>query len=329
MTNTERIQRAIDERAANSVLIKLNQIGTLTETIEAIELARRAGWTAIVSHRSGETEDTTIADLVVAMGTGQIKTGAPSRSERVAKYNRLLRIEGELGDGARYLGRAALGRPAWPRSRTVGRQRQGRRRHVTRIVDRGAIAAAYVGIGMALTIAVSFLLVIPIEPIYWLLALPAGLLIGYYANQRSDRRAGPWSRIVANALLAGVATALTLAALLLVVKALFFFGDNGFPGLQPRRPGYGPAGPALLRSGRELRLLEIPRRRARGPTSSRSASPIPRRSVVLLEPAVRHRCVPRAVDDRRRPRRRGALRRVPAQASGRWRRGGAVGQPGT
>jgi enolase len=111
VTNTNRIQRAIDESAANSVLIKLNQIGTLTETIEAIDLARRAGWTAIVSHRSGETEDTTIADLVVAMGTGQIKTGAPSRSERVAKYNRLLRIEGELGDGARYLGRAALGRP--------------------------------------------------------------------------------------------------------------------------------------------------------------------------------------------------------------------------
>jgi enolase len=111
VTNTQRIQRAIDEKAANSVLIKLNQIGTLTETIEAIDLARRAGWTAIVSHRSGETEDTTIADLVVAMGTGQIKTGAPSRSERVAKYNRLLRIEGELGEGARYLGRTALGRP--------------------------------------------------------------------------------------------------------------------------------------------------------------------------------------------------------------------------
>jgi enolase len=110
VTNTERIQRALDAEAANSVLIKLNQIGTLTETIEAIALARRAGWTAIVSHRSGETEDTTIADLVVAMGTGQIKTGAPSRSERVAKYNRLLRIEGELGDGAVYLGRAAFGR---------------------------------------------------------------------------------------------------------------------------------------------------------------------------------------------------------------------------
>ena len=110
VTNTDRIARAIDEEAANSVLIKLNQIGTLTETIDAIALARRAGWTAIVSHRSGETEDTTIADLVVAMGTGQIKTGAPSRSERVAKYNRLLRIEGELGDGAVYLGRAAFGR---------------------------------------------------------------------------------------------------------------------------------------------------------------------------------------------------------------------------
>jgi enolase len=108
VTNVNRIQRAIDESAANAVLIKLNQIGTLTETLEAIELARRAGWASIVSHRSGETEDTTIADLVVATGTGQIKTGAPSRSERVAKYNRLLRIEGELGDAARYLGRATL-----------------------------------------------------------------------------------------------------------------------------------------------------------------------------------------------------------------------------
>ncbi len=108
VTNPDFIRRAIRERAMNSVLIKLNQIGTLTETIDAIELARRAGWSAVVSHRSGETEDTTISDLVVAMGTGQIKTGAPSRSERVAKYNRLLRIADELGEGARYLGRAAL-----------------------------------------------------------------------------------------------------------------------------------------------------------------------------------------------------------------------------
>jgi hypothetical protein len=100
---------------------------------------------------------------------------------------------------------------------------------VSRIIDRGAITAAYVGIGMAVTIGVSFLLVIPIEPIYWLLALPAGMLIGYYANQRSDRRAGPWSRILANAIFAGLVTALTLAALLLAVKALFFFADNGYP----------------------------------------------------------------------------------------------------
>jgi len=110
VTNVDRIERGIEEASANSVLIKLNQIGTLTETIDAIALARRAGWTAVVSHRSGETEDTTIADLVVAMGTGQIKTGAPSRSERVAKYNRLLRIDGELGEGAVYLGRDAFGR---------------------------------------------------------------------------------------------------------------------------------------------------------------------------------------------------------------------------
>jgi enolase len=108
VTNPAFIKRGITEKAANSVLIKLNQIGTLTETIDAIDVARRAGWSAVVSHRSGETEDTTISDFVVAMGTGQIKTGAPSRSERVAKYNRLLRIADELGDDARYLGRAAL-----------------------------------------------------------------------------------------------------------------------------------------------------------------------------------------------------------------------------
>ena len=100
---------------------------------------------------------------------------------------------------------------------------------MSRFVDRGAIVAGYVGIGMAVTIAISFLLVIPIEPIYWLLALPAGLLIGYYANQRSDRRAGPWSRIVLNATFAGFVTGLTMAAFLIVVKTLFFFGDNGYP----------------------------------------------------------------------------------------------------
>jgi enolase len=108
VTNTERLARAIRERAANSILVKLNQIGTLTETIEAVEMAQRAGWTAVISHRSGETEDTTIADLAVALNTGQIKTGSISRSERIAKYNRLLRIEEELADAAVYAGRSAF-----------------------------------------------------------------------------------------------------------------------------------------------------------------------------------------------------------------------------
>ena len=107
VTNVEFLRRAVRERCGNSILIKLNQIGTVTETMEAIQEARRAGWTAIVSHRSGETEDTTIADLAVAMGTGQIKTGAPTRSERTAKYNRLMRIEDELGAAAVFEGLAA------------------------------------------------------------------------------------------------------------------------------------------------------------------------------------------------------------------------------
>ena len=104
VTNTERLAKGIDLKVANSILIKVNQIGTLTETLDAIEMANRAGYTAVVSHRSGETEDTTIADLVVAVNAGQIKTGAPSRSDRVAKYNQLLRIEEELGESAQYLG---------------------------------------------------------------------------------------------------------------------------------------------------------------------------------------------------------------------------------
>jgi enolase len=108
VTNVERLGRGIQENAGNSILIKLNQIGSLTETIEAIAMARRVGWTAMVSHRSGETGDTFIADLVVGMGTGQIKTGAPARSERVEKYNQLLRIEDELGDTAIYAGRRAF-----------------------------------------------------------------------------------------------------------------------------------------------------------------------------------------------------------------------------
>jgi len=104
VTNTERVKKGLELGIANSVLIKLNQIGTLTETLDTIEMANRAGYTAVVSHRSGETEDTTIADLVVAVNAGQIKTGAPSRIDRVAKYNQLLRIEEELGDSAEYNG---------------------------------------------------------------------------------------------------------------------------------------------------------------------------------------------------------------------------------
>jgi enolase len=108
VTNVERLSKAIAEQAANSILIKLNQIGSLSETIAAVEMAKRAGWTAVISHRSGETEDTTIADLAVAMNAGQIKTGAPARSDRVAKYNQLLRIEEDLDESAYYPGKSAF-----------------------------------------------------------------------------------------------------------------------------------------------------------------------------------------------------------------------------
>jgi len=108
VTNTERLQRGIDSRAATAILVKLNQIGTLTETFEAINLAQRSGYAAVISHRSGETADTFIADLAVATNAGQIKTGAPSRVDRVAKYNQLLRIEEELADAALYPGRSCL-----------------------------------------------------------------------------------------------------------------------------------------------------------------------------------------------------------------------------
>ncbi|HSY15680.1 MAG TPA: phosphopyruvate hydratase, partial [Jatrophihabitantaceae bacterium] len=108
--NPARLGRGIEEGAANALLVKLNQIGTLTETLDAVELAHRHGYRCMMSHRSGETEDTTIADLAVATNCGQIKTGAPARSERVAKYNQLLRIEEELDDAARYAGAAAFPR---------------------------------------------------------------------------------------------------------------------------------------------------------------------------------------------------------------------------
>jgi len=108
VTNTERLGRGIQEGVANSILIKVNQIGSLSETLEAMHMAARAGYTSVVSHRSGETEDTFIADLVVATGAGQIKTGSASRTDRIAKYNQLLRIEEELGKGGKFLGRKAF-----------------------------------------------------------------------------------------------------------------------------------------------------------------------------------------------------------------------------
>jgi enolase len=112
VTNVQRVKRAIETRACNALLCKVNQIGTLSEAIAAVRMAHRAGWTAVVSHRSGETEDATIADLAVALNVGQIKTGAPCRSDRIAKYNQLLRIEEELGEGAVYAGMSAFGRLA-------------------------------------------------------------------------------------------------------------------------------------------------------------------------------------------------------------------------
>ena len=108
VTNVDRVERAINEKAANSLLCKVNQIGSLTEALAASQLSQRHGWTVVTSHRSGETEDNTIADLAVAMNSGQIKTGAPARSDRVAKYNQLLRIEELLGDAAVYPGLKAF-----------------------------------------------------------------------------------------------------------------------------------------------------------------------------------------------------------------------------
>jgi enolase 1/2/3 len=108
VTNVDRLDRGIAAGVANSILVKVNQIGTLTEALDAVDLAHRSAYTAVMSHRSGETEDTTIADLAVATGCGQIKTGAPARSDRVAKYNQLLRIEEDLGEAAAYPGAAAL-----------------------------------------------------------------------------------------------------------------------------------------------------------------------------------------------------------------------------
>lgn len=120
---------------------------------------------------------------------------------------------------------------------------------MTRFVDRGAVIAAYVGIGMAVTIAVSFILIIPIEPLIWLLTVPSGLLIGYYANQRSDRRAGPWSRILRNGVFAGAVTGLSFAALILLLKAIFFFADTGYPDFNRIDPATAQVVPPTCSTG--------------------------------------------------------------------------------
>ena len=136
---------------------------------------------------------------------------------------------------------------------------------MTRFVDRGAVTAAYVGIGMAITIAVSFILIIPIEPVIWLLTVPSGLLIGYYANQRSDRRAGPWSRILRNGVFAGAVTGLAFAALILLLKAIFFFADTGYPDFNRLDPATGQVIPPTCSTGGDCvyaRYLALPDRQA-------------------------------------------------------------------
>ena len=135
---------------------------------------------------------------------------------------------------------------------------------MTRFVDRGAVTAAYVGIGMAITIAVSFILIIPIEPVIWLLTIPSGLLIGYYANQRSDRRAGPWSRILRNGAFAGAVTGLAFAALILLLKAIFFFADTGYPDFNRLDPTTGQVIAPTCSTGADCvyaRYLALPDRR--------------------------------------------------------------------
>ena len=238
------------------------------------------------------------------MGTGQIKTGAPSRSERVAKYNRLLRIEGELGDGARYLGRSALAGAGGPRRRRprpgssrrrepLRRPRRDRRRlcrdrHGRH--DRDQLPAGH-----------------PDRADLLAAGRARRLLIGYYANQRSDRRAGPWRRILVNGLFAGLVTGLTLAVLLLGVKALFFFADNGYP-----RPGPGRA-ITLLPAGAGLRLRSATSPTGGARSSRPRASPTPARSRRSTGASSSRRPGPIVRPDHaRRPRRRRALRRGPA-----------------
>ena len=191
---------------------------------------------------------------------------------------------------------------------------------MSRFVDRGAITAGWVGIGMAVTIAMSFLLIIPIEPIYWYLALPAGLLIGYYANARSERAGGPWRRIIANSLYAGLVTGLTYAAFLLVIKAIFFFADSGYPTFNRVDADGNPIPPTAWRRG--LRVQPLPRDRARVRRSRRSGSPTSTRSPASTGTSSSTAARVLAGDGRGADR-RGAVR-VHQPARGRRRLGGAA-----
>ena len=176
-----------------------------------------------------------------------------------------------------------------------------------RFIDRGAITAGWVGIGMAVTIAASFLLIIPIEPIYWYLALPAGLLIGYYANARSARAGGPWRRIVANSLYAGLVTGLTYAAFLLVIKLIFFYADTGYPNFN-RVDENGTPIPPTCQTGADCvysRYLEA----GQGPAfEANGITDVAELHGVLLEPAALDRRADARAHDRRRADRRGGVR---------------------
>ncbi len=231
VTNPERLQRGLDERSANAILIKLNQIGTLTETLDAVGLARRHGWGAVISHRSGETEDTTIADLAVATGAGQIKTGAPSRSERVAKYNRLLRIEAELGARRHLPG--SVGARDHPVSRAHpdlgGRSRRPRcpAGSSTGVrYSRAMSASAWRSSSPSRSRSSS-----RSRPSCSSSAPIAGIIIGGYANNRSARWR-PMRRVFLNAAWAGLVTGLSLAILYVILRLLFVFADTG---TMPRR----------------------------------------------------------------------------------------------
>ena len=219
VTNPSRLRRGIEEGAANAVLIKLNQIGTLTETLEAVGLARGHGWGAVISHRSGETEDTTIADLAVATGSG------PDQDRRAVALGARRQVQ----PAPAHRGRARCGRPL-PGSRRPGHDPLSAAGHAasrSRLLDKGAIFAGWVGIGVAIVVVISFALIIAVQPLVWLAAPIAGVLVGSYANHRSARWRPRW-RVLANAAWAGLVTGVSLALFYAAVRLLFVYFDAGY-----------------------------------------------------------------------------------------------------